>query len=159
MTIDKPLFADFEQDRDVYLQATQFWRDLWDSLQPHSMADWQTPWFTTPAEGLQDGNPIFTAVSPSTRRGLRIIQFDRTEEQPPLRFWTNWFGGRAQPDAVEELVIACTLTGAIVPLLKGIIQGLVQDGRVRLIHSRTAVHSYEYENSVAVNTASVPVAA
>jgi hypothetical protein len=159
MTIDEPLFADFQRDRNVYLQAIQFWRNLWDTVQPESMVEWQTPWFAVAPADLQDGNPIFTAVSRSTRRGLRVIQLDLNEEQPPLQFWTSWFGGRTNPDAVEELVIACKLTGAIVPLLKAIIQGWVQDGRVRLVHSRTAVQSYQHESSVAVNTAPIPVAA
>ena len=52
-----------------------------------------------------DGNPIFSAVCPSRRLGVRVIQIGLDAESG-LETWTDTFG----EDEVRELVITCPLT-------------------------------------------------
>ncbi len=101
----------------------------------------------------------FHAVSLNSRRELRIVQFSPSENQPPLQSWTNWFGGRANPEAILELVMACTLSTDIVPVLAPTIESWVEHGTVRLVHGRTAVLSYRHEGAIPQATSFTPVVA
>ena len=56
-----------------------------------------------------DGNPIFSAVAPDRRLGVRVIQVDPSEEPRELAVWTDTFA-EGEPEAVKELVITCALT-------------------------------------------------
>jgi hypothetical protein len=110
------LFPRFLEDRSEYRRAAAFWTQLWEriDLQGPSLRGWQHPWFAVDLDGppdLLDGNPIFSAVSPERRQGVRIIQYPPTSGELELEWWLDTFGGPADdPDAIHELVISCALS-------------------------------------------------
>jgi hypothetical protein len=110
----EPLFPNFLNDPSEYHQAETLWRERWDELVRRVGQEglWVTPWLTTTfANGtpFADGNPIFSAVAPNRRLGVRIIQVEPSEEPRDFSVWTDAFA-EGQPEAIKELVIACVLT-------------------------------------------------
>lgn len=110
----KALFPNFLNNLDAYHQAETLWRERWDELvrRVGQEQQWATPWLTTTfADGtpFADGNPIFSAVSPERRLGVRVIQVEPAEEPRELSFWTDTFA-EGEPEAIEELAITCALT-------------------------------------------------
>lgn len=90
-------------------------------------SDWSYPWISTGAPDLLDGNPIFSAVSHSKRRGVRIIQHEPTSNKLEIQAWTDLVGGKLiDPDAVEELVISCALSDAAAEFAAAIIERWVE---------------------------------
>src|SRR5260370_36236770 len=102
----------FLADAAEYESAQARWRQLWDTLitAEKLAAEWKVPWFVpefvngTP---MRDGNPIFTAVSPALRRGVRIIQHAPTTDQLELDYWLDTF---QSDEPISELVISCALS-------------------------------------------------
>jgi hypothetical protein len=88
------------------------------------LGGWTSPWLD---ESWRDGNPIFSAWSPTLRRGLRIIQH---EEPDRFIVWRNTFGGRGSSDAVDELVISCALTEGTLDRVRGIMRDWVESGEL-----------------------------
>ena len=123
------LFPDFREDQAAYGKAQSYWTNLWNALLesiPHA-GPWESPWMKNPD---LDGNPIFTAVSRSQRRGVRIIQ------QPPpgpgeidLDFWIDTFGQKSDPDAITELVISCCPSRSNMFRIEQMIREWVESGR------------------------------
>jgi hypothetical protein len=73
---------------------------------------WQVPWLnTTFADGTpcRDGNPIFSAVCPARRLGVRVIQREPAGNPRELNYWIDTFA-QGEPEAIRELVISCVLT-------------------------------------------------
>jgi hypothetical protein len=108
------LFPNFLTDPDEYHRAVTLWRERWDELvrRVGQERQWVTPWLTTTfANGtpFADGNPIFSAVTPDRRLGVRVIQVEISEEPRELSFWTDTFA-EGEPEAIKELVITCALT-------------------------------------------------
>jgi len=109
-------FLNFLVDGCEYKHATDYWVELWERVDPlRRLVDgWRYPWLSTSfGDGSldMDGNPIFSAVSPSLRRGIRIIQHAPTSDGIEFDFWHDTFGGRrSDPQAIWELVIACALS-------------------------------------------------
>ena len=107
----KLMFSDFLTNSDVYKQAQSYWEQVWNDLpefdrQAHG---WRTNWFASRAPF--DGNPIFTALSDTEQKGIRIIQYLPTQPTPEIDFWLDTFGGPiTNPRAVRELVISCSLS-------------------------------------------------
>lgn len=106
------VYPRFLVDAEEYQLSERCWRDLWceiDSIAGPSFG-WTSPWLIASAR-LRDGNPIFTAVSPKLRRGIRVIQEDPIDLKPEFCAWLDTFGGDiTDPDAIHELVISCTLS-------------------------------------------------
>jgi hypothetical protein len=108
------LFAHFLSDPREYAQAEALWCKHWDDL-VHRLGQawlWKTPWFNKAfANGTpcRDGNPIFSAVSPLQRLGVRIIQIEPADNPRELYVWTDTFA-KGSPEAIDELVISCVLT-------------------------------------------------
>jgi hypothetical protein len=72
---------------------------------------WQQPWYQPLPRSLGEGNPIFSAVSPVLRRGIRLIQHAPTEPGLEIQAWPDYFGGSpSDADRIEELVISCALS-------------------------------------------------
>jgi len=110
----QPLLADFLNDRRQYGEAERLWRARWEELlrRVGQEAEWVSPWLkTTFADGtpFADGNPIFSAVAPQRRLGVRVIQLEPSEDPPELSFWIDTFA-EGEPESIKELVIACVLT-------------------------------------------------
>lgn len=73
---------------------------------------WESPWINmTFADGSSqhDGNPIFSAVCPSRRLGVRVIQLEPAGDPLEFEFWTDVFAQGA-PNEIRELVISCVLS-------------------------------------------------
>lgn len=107
------LYANFLNDAEEYARTEDFWKRRWEQLlgELGQRAAWQSPWFnTTFVNGtpVGDGNPIFSAVCPSRRLGLQVIQLDPSDNDLEFRAWADTFG--ADTDAIRKLVVACTLT-------------------------------------------------
>src|ERR1700722_8370563 len=95
-TMVQSLFPNFLNDLDEYHQVEALWRERWDELVRGvgQERQWVTPWLTTTfANGtpFADGNPIFSAVAPNRRLGVRVIQVEPSEEPRELSFWTDTF--------------------------------------------------------------------
>lgn len=108
------LFPHFLSDPREYGQAESLWQQRWQDLLSRvgQEGQWQTPWVNThSANGTpcRDGNPIFSAVSPSRRLAVRIIQLEPTDDAKEFHVWKDTFA-EAAPEAAEELVISCVLT-------------------------------------------------
>lgn len=106
------LFKGFLTDAAEYEAAQARWRRLWDRIvaEEKREADWQVPWFAPEfANGtpMRDGNPIFSAISPTLRRGVRIIQHQPTSDELELEYWLDTFQGE---EPIGELVISCALS-------------------------------------------------
>jgi hypothetical protein len=101
------LNSDFARNSDTYTKAQKHWEKLWRKVIATVNADhpWQSPWVNNPNS---DGNPIFSAVCPTLRHGIRIIQEERPgTNENDLDWWIDCFGPKSASDAVRELVISC----------------------------------------------------
>lgn len=104
------LFPNFLEDEGDYALAERYWVDLWEGI-VRGRREWRQPWFQPLPSSIGEGNPIFSAVSPSLRRGIRVIQSAPTETGLELVAYPDTFGGSASdPDAIHELVISCALS-------------------------------------------------
>jgi hypothetical protein len=105
------LFPHFLNDDSEYAQAQAYWEQIWKdtSAADRTYAAWRSGWFNL--SGPNDGNPIFTAVSELERKGIRAIQYAPSSNELELDFWLDTFGGApTDPDAIQELVIVCSLS-------------------------------------------------
>lgn len=108
------LFPHFLSDPREYGQAESLWQQRWQDLlrRVGQEGQWQTPWLDTAfANGTpcRDGNPIFSAVCPSRRLAVRVIQLELADDANEIHVWNDTFA-EGSPEAVEELVISCVLT-------------------------------------------------
>jgi hypothetical protein len=109
----KNYFENFLIDPDQYRRSEEFWNDLWrDVLRSASNPnDWRTPWLGTGSPLIQDGNPIFSAISLGLRRAIRIIQQEPVQPGLDFQVWLDSFGGPpTDPESISELVVACVLS-------------------------------------------------
>lgn len=111
----KHLFANFLSDISEYRASESYWEAVWlrtdkDMLKNYN---WTHPWVSTGSSDCLDGNPIFSALSASLRRGVRIIQNEPTTQRLEIQAWPDFVGGSYyDPDAIHELVISCALSEA-----------------------------------------------
>ena len=109
----KNLFENFLDDPLQYRMSEEYWNNVWQDVVGASgvFDDWQTPWLGTGSTTIKDGNPIFSAISPTLRRGIRIVQQEPLDPGLDFQVWLDTFGGRAaDPESINELVIACVLS-------------------------------------------------
>ena len=126
------LCKSFLADAAEYELAQARWRHLWEKLVATEKleAEWQVPWFVpefvngTP---MRDGNPIFSAVSPTLRRGVRIIQHEPTADRLELDYWLDTFGSE---QSISELVISCALSDQAEQHASALIRAWITTGRV-----------------------------
>jgi hypothetical protein len=109
------LYKSFLTDEAEYKGAEARWRQLWDRIiaTVKPVAEWTVPWFPpefvngTP---MRDGNPIFSAVCPALRQGVRISQHEPTTDEVELEYWQDTFEG---DEPIAELVISCALSDQV----------------------------------------------
>jgi hypothetical protein len=107
------IYPNFLQTDREYALSEEHWVKLWNQVDPRGRAlhGWHQPWFQPLPRSLSEGNPIFSAVSPRLRRGVRVIQHAPTEPGLEIQAWLDFFGGGFHdPDSIQELVIACALS-------------------------------------------------
>src|SRR5690349_7245784 len=107
------LYSNFLRDDREYWLSEDHWLRLWEQLDPRVRDEfaWRQRWFEPLPRALGEGNPIFSAVSPVLRRGIRVIQHEPTESGVEIQAWPDTFGGGIDdPDSISELVIACALS-------------------------------------------------
>lgn len=129
------LFPRFLHDPSEYVQAEAFWRDLWEKLARFTgqRQDWQYPWLRTAyANGtpFQDGDPIFSAWSPSRKLGVRVIQNEPQLQELDLDFWYDRVGDEWSGGEVNTLVISCALSGRAAALAQDLILSWMRDSAV-----------------------------
>jgi len=152
-------FAGFLEDPAQYAHAVHYWAHLWDRIDPiqRSVRGWRQPWFsTTLANGTSelDGNPIFSAFSPSLRRGIRIIQYPPTAGSVEFDCWQDTFGGtRSDPEAIWELVISCALSDEAADRAFGAISEWVAGRPVRI----TFTQFRQLRDGVTEDSAALPI--
>jgi hypothetical protein len=110
------MLTDFLNNPAEYAQAETIWRERWESLLKDldEQEGWKAPWVNTSSNDgtpFRDGNPIFSAISPSRRLGVRVIQVEPGDDPNELNAWTDVFG-EGEPDAINELVVHCVLSEA-----------------------------------------------
>lgn len=103
--IDRGFLTDSAQ----YRHAEQFWHDLWKQIVEKGNVEslWQTPWLGAP---LADGNPIFSAVAPTLKRGVHVIQHEPASNEIELVWWLDKFGEEGFEPVIDQLVISCALS-------------------------------------------------
>ena len=114
-----PLFSKFLTDTSEYANAEAYWAKLWSETPElqRRVGDWKANWFEP--QSLKDGNPIFSAISPTDHKAIRVIQYPPTIDGVEFDFWIDTYGGTAtDPRAIRELVIACALSPEAAQLAK-----------------------------------------
>lgn len=106
------LFPRFLSDESEYARAEAFWaQQVWAKIPEgdRMLGGWRPNWF--PPQPPKDGNPIFSAVSETQHKGVRVIQYEPAADALEFDFWLDSFGGEpTAPGAIRELVIACALS-------------------------------------------------
>jgi hypothetical protein len=116
------LYPNFLHDESVYADVEQFWINLWEGIDATVRNGWQTPWFEPLPPSISEGNPIFSAVAPSQRRGIRILQSEPMEKGLEFVAYADTFGGSIfDPNSIHELVISCALSDAAARLAHSLI--------------------------------------
>lgn len=113
------LHPKFLSDEEEYARAEALWKQRWQQLMDETGQgeSWQTPWFNTAfldGTPFRDGNPIFSAVCPSRRLGVQVIQLDPTEHDLEFRARADTFA-KGDPEEVRYLAIACVLSDETLP--------------------------------------------
>ena len=109
------LHSTFLDNSKEYKDCEQFWERLCSEVikEKSPVTDWK-PWLTTTfADGTPfgDGNPICNLMSPSTHKGVRIIQHPASSDELVLSGFTETFGHAPEEDQyVIELVVVCELS-------------------------------------------------
>jgi hypothetical protein len=132
--MERFLFPDFLNDSEQYQQAQDLWQRTWNELvaEVGQTSLWQTPFYaTTFADGTpcRDGDPIFSAVDPTRKIGVRVIQFEPTGHVGELASWRNTFA-KGEPEEIEELVISCSLTDSTLSKACDLIRQWITKGPV-----------------------------
>jgi hypothetical protein len=133
------LFPDFLDDKTAYDSAEAFWRNLWDEMldMTGQRGAWRTPWLNAAfASGtpFRDGDPIFSALCPRRRLGVRVIQHEPEEDGPELDTWVDWSGDEwSDIGRVRVLVLSCALSEEVVPLLRDRLYEWLRAGKVHLV--------------------------
>ncbi|MGE4195959.1 MAG: hypothetical protein AB7G11_02390 [Phycisphaerales bacterium] len=107
------LYPDFLTNEHAYRQSEKAWRAVWDRVDPvaRQRDGWRAPRLGTGHPDILDGNPIFSAVSDSRRRGVRVIQREPDPKDSDLVYWISAFSGEeSDPKGITELVIDCALS-------------------------------------------------
>jgi len=110
------LFPEFLEDATQYTKAVEYWVGLWEQIDLRLRArhEWRQPWLSSNWQEnpvFRDGNPIFSAYSPITQKGIRIIQHPPSSPNLEFEHWLDTFGGPlTDSEAIRELVIACALS-------------------------------------------------
>lgn len=104
------LFKGFLVDEKIYFEATDYWNDLCLKIFKNfgQIEEW-SQWFSLNyADGtpMMDGNPISTWINEKRKKGIRIIQVEKSIL--PITAYMNIFD--RDVEAVPEIVIHCYLT-------------------------------------------------
>lgn len=131
------LFPKFLTDAREYERAEALWQRQWEEVVRRAGEQelWESPWLrATLADGTacRDGNPIFSAVCPSRRLGVRLIQLEPSGEPRELYYWTATFA-KGEPEEVTELVISCVLTRETLLDAVGLMDQWVTRGEVQVL--------------------------
>jgi len=106
-------FEKFLSDPLEYENSEKYWGAIWGKVvRATGVRDvWSTPWVGTGSPLIKDGNPIFSAIAPIMRRGVRIVQLAPVEPGLDFQIWLDTFGDDPRdPESINELVIACVLS-------------------------------------------------
>jgi hypothetical protein len=128
------LFPDFLNDPQQYHEAEGLWLKAWKELADEvgQAQLWESPFYTTTfVDGTpcRDGDPIFSAVNPTRRLGVRIIQFEPTGDAEEIVSWLDTFA-KGEPEEVRELVISCSLTDSTLSKARDLIRRWMTEGHV-----------------------------
>lgn len=136
------LYPDFLVNPDQYAQAVRYWQELWSRIDRHlrEPTGWVSPWLDGGPPDIRDGNPIFTAWSPSLMRGIRIIQHPPESDGPELAFWTDTFGGPlGDPNSIDEFVMACALSEEVEPFARLLVEAWISGEAIYIEHESHAM--------------------
>jgi hypothetical protein len=134
--MDKYLFPNFLLNPAEYAQAEALWVKRWKERREYARDrdEWKAPWLSTAfANGTPfgDGNPIFSAVSPSRLRGIRVIQLEPSADSRDLCFWLDVFD-KDGPEKIDELVISCVLTSETLSDAMDMMSQWMDEGKIDL---------------------------
>jgi hypothetical protein len=139
------LFPHFLHNPGEYAQAEAYWRRLWDELARFlgQQQEWRHPWLQTAyADGtpFRDGDPIFSAWSPSRKLGVRVIQNEPQQQSLELNFWPDIVGDEWSGGEVHTLVISCALSRQAADLARDLILSWMRDGVVSVSRPQDELH-------------------
>ena len=123
------LFDDFLNDRIAYSDARHFWESMCLELLGSRASDWET-WPLN--EDDEDGNPIFSMISPRLKRAVRIIQVPaNVQEEWERRPISSWHSAKGDdlPGSVlvDELVVHCVLSVETAKIARQLIEKWFDD--------------------------------
>jgi len=130
------LYPKFLEDAHEYVAAERLWQSRWSDLLRYTPEghSWKSPWLATAfADGtpMRDGNPIFSAVSPNERLGVRVIQLEPASNDRGFSFWVDKFA-KDQPEELSELVITYVMTDENLLKALDLIRQWIRFGEIRL---------------------------
>lgn len=127
------LYPNFLEDPQDYRSSEEFWKRLWKDMSQTAREryEWRQPWFDPLPWDVSQGSPIFSAVSDTLKRGVRILQSPPTGKGLEFFVYTDRFGGSIfDPDSIQELVISCALSQPAADLASSIISKWVENNAI-----------------------------
>ena len=122
------LYKNFLSNLEQYKAAEDFWRNLCEKTivkylgQKHGWKVWLNVHFCDGTPFL-DGNPMYSLISPDSKKGIAIYQHEPTEDKIIFGAWMDKFGPIDETqDFVEEIVIGCELSEESAQLAKELIE-------------------------------------
>ena len=122
----KHLYKNFLSNLEEYKASENFWRDLCEIIlvkhqgKTHRWKIWLNVIFL-------DGNPMYSLISPDSKKGIAIYQHEPTEDKIIFGAWMDKFGPiDVTQDFVEEIVIYCELSEESAQLAEELIEIWVQ---------------------------------
>lgn len=129
------LFPRFLSDPREHEQAASLWRECWDDLLRRVGQEqlWEAPWVNTSfvnGTAMQDGNPIFSAISSRRKIAVRVIQLEPSDNPHEIYAWTDTFA-EGSPESVKELVISCVLTPEVLSEAVELMRQWITEEKIR----------------------------
>ncbi|MEH2357003.1 hypothetical protein [Nostoc sp.] len=128
----KHLFKTFLSNIDDYKASENFWHNLCENIlikhqgQKHGWKIWLNVHFVDETPFL-DGNPIYSLISPDSKKGICINQDEPTTEKIYIGAWMDKFGPIDEGNFIEELVLVCELSEESVQLASELIEAWVKE--------------------------------
>ena len=118
-------YTDFLENRQEYHESEKFWMRLFEEIfmECPEWKQWKKRLNFTLNDGtvIRDGNPIFSAISPSRNKYFRIVQLDPRRAERDFLSWIKF----NNDGHMVELTIQCAISDATVKAVKEVLRKLV----------------------------------
>lgn len=134
--MNRSLHPDFLKSAQEYDRAAALWKQRFDEIVRGLGQSWlwQTDWIETRSGNgteLRDGNPIFSAICPERRLGIRIVQLEPEADPLEFDFWMDFFA-QGEAEEVKELVLSCVLSLETLNIATDLMRQWINDEELEL---------------------------